>query len=218
MLTGTPTALASLHVPVAVGGDLALFKGIIKCLGEAEARAPGQVLDQRFIAKHTNGAEELLKDAATTPWADIEAGAGLSWAAIQAVANIYIQSERTIVCWAMGLTQHMHAVATIQYALNMLLLRGQIGDPWAGACPVRGHSNVQGDRTVGITEKPSTAFLDALERVFRFKAPRAHGLDTVGTIAAMEAKRVKAFFAMGEILYGRRQTPIGPKRRYRGAR
>ena len=138
-----------------------------------------------------------MRDVLDEDWSLIEQESGLSKAQIEAVARQYIAAERVIACWGMGITQHQHSVATIQMILNLLMLRGNLGRPGAGVCPVRGHSNVQGDRTMGIMEKPAPAFLDRLGRVFGFEPPRAHGLDTVGTIEAMLDGRCKVFFAMG---------------------
>src|SRR5690606_28867654 len=132
---------------------------------EAEAARPGEVLDHAFIREHTVGFDALAADIAATDWEQIEAQSGLTREQLLEAAEIYMLAERVIVCWAMGVTQHRDAVATIQQIVNLLLLRGQIGLPGAGACPVRGHSNVQGDRTMGIVEKPSDAFLDRLGEV-----------------------------------------------------
>src|SRR5207237_669655 len=128
---------------------------------------------------------------------EIERESGVTRAEMRAAADIYVNSARVIVCWAMGLTQHRNAVANIQEIVNLLLLRGNLGRPGAGACPVRGHSNVQGDRTMGIWERPTEAFLDALAREFSFAPPRAHGYDTVNAIKAMHAGDAKVFFALG---------------------
>ncbi len=132
-----------------------------------------------------------------TGWDDITEQCGVARETLREAARLFIESERTIVCWAMGLTQHKNAVANIQEIVNLLLLRGQIGKPGAGACPVRGHSNVQGDRTMGIWERPTEAFLNQLQSVFNFEPPRRHGLDTVGTIKAMHEGEGKIFFALG---------------------
>ena len=191
------TELARLHLPVRINGDVAALKGIMKAMLAAEAAAPGSVLDHAFLTEHTDGFDALAEDLATTSWDEIERGSGLSRASIEAAARVAIASERTIVCWAMGLTQHVNAVANVQSIVNLLLLRGNVGRPGAGPCPVRGHSNVQGDRTMGIWEKMPDAFLDRLGEEFAFAPPRAHGLDVVDTIRAMGDGRVKVFFALG---------------------
>jgi molybdopterin-dependent oxidoreductase alpha subunit len=155
------------------------------------------VLDGQFIRDYTLGFGEFAKALAEVDWPAIVEQSGISREAIKAAAQIFIESERTIFCWAMGLTQHKNAVANIQEIVNLMLLRGQVGKPGAGLCPVRGHSNVQGDRTMGISERPAEAFLDKLGSVFGFEPPRKHGLDTVAAIQAMHAGKAKVFFALG---------------------
>ena len=196
-LLGRGVQLSDLFLQVRVNGDVALLKGVMKELLEEEARRPGEVLDRAFIREHTAGFEEFAAALEAVGWPDIVEQSGITREQIREAAEIFMRSERTIVCWAMGLTQHRNAVSNVQEIVNLLLLRGQIGRPGAGACPVRGHSNVQGDRTMGIWERPSDAFLDALAREFDFDPPRRHGLDTVETIKAMHAGRVKVFFALG---------------------
>ena len=181
---------------VKVGGDLALWKGVAKALLEAERAQPGTVFDEAFLRDHTTGVEALLVDLAEESWARIVDESGLPEAEVRTFADAIRTSQATIVCWAMGLTQHPHAVATIQSIVNVLLLRGMIGKPGAGVCPVRGHSNVQGDRTMGVWEKVPT-WIEALERRTGIRAPRSHGLDTVGTIEAMAAGQVRVFLALG---------------------
>jgi molybdopterin-dependent oxidoreductase alpha subunit len=194
---GRGTRLATLHLPVRVNGDVALFKGLMKEMLEEEARRPGQILDHQYIREHTSGFEEFRAALASISWDDIIEQSGVDRSRIRAAAEIAMRAERLICCWAMGLTQHKNAVANIQEIVNFLLLRGNLGKPGAGACPVRGHSNVQGDRTVGISEKMPDWFLDNLEKEFGFTPPRKHGLDTVDTIRAMHDGRVKVFIAMG---------------------
>ena len=191
MLTGKGTPITSLYLQPTIGGDLAALKGICKIVLERNA------VDHDFIAHHTTGFHEFAEDVAHTEWSQIETQSGLSRSEIQRAAEAYIRSEKTIVCWAMGLTQHKHAVPTIQMVINLLLLRGNIGRPGAGACPVRGHSNVQGDRTVGITEKPPAALLDGLRETFGFDPPDGHGHDTVDAINAMAEGRAKVFIGLG---------------------
>jgi molybdopterin-dependent oxidoreductase alpha subunit len=196
-LLGQGTRLSDLWLPVRVGGDMAVLKGIIKEMLEAEARNPGAVLDQKFIREKTAGFAEFKKRIDATSWEGILHAGGLAREQIAAAAEIAIKAKKIICCWAMGLTQQAEAVATIQEIVNFLLLGGNIGRPGAGACPVRGHSNVQGDRTMGIWERMDEKFHAALDREFAFTSPRQHGLDVVQTIKAMHEGRVKVFFAMG---------------------
>jgi len=194
---GKGTDLTDLHVPVRVNGDVAFLKGLCKALLEAETANKGRVLDRAFIKQHTHGFEDFAADVATTPWAEIELGSGVGEALIKQAADIAINSQATICCWAMGLTQHVNAVANIQEVINFLLLQGNLGKPGAGACPVRGHSNVQGDRTMGVWEKPTPEWLDRLGAEFKFEPPREHGFDTVDCLRAMDAGQVKVLIAMG---------------------
>ncbi len=186
---GTP--IATLFLQVRVGGDAALFKGISKVILEAGA------IDRAFIDEHTSGFDVWARSIEATSWDDIERGSGVTRAEIHEAATIAMRSERTIACWAMGLTQHKGAVATIQEVVNFMLVRGNLGRPGAGLCPVRGHSNVQGDRTMGIWERMPDAFLDRLARACNFEPPRRHGYDTIAAIEAMRAGEVRVFFAMG---------------------
>lgn len=196
-LLGEGARLAELWLQPKVGGDLALAKGLMKEMLEAEAARPGSVLDRDFIREHTEGFEALAADLQATSWEEITTASGVSREAIRAAAEIAIRSRATICCWAMGLTQQPDAVATIQQVVNILLLRGNIGRPGAGVCPVRGHSNVQGDRTMGISERMPEPWLARLDAEFGFRAPREHGFDTVETIRAMHDGRVRVFLAMG---------------------
>jgi molybdopterin-dependent oxidoreductase alpha subunit len=190
------TKLADEFVQIRLGGDQALFQAIGKHLLEAEASAGG-VLDHAFIADHTSGFADYERAMADAAWPDFVAATGLPQKALRRVGEAVRTSKATIVCWAMGLTQHKHSVPMLRDVVNVLLLQGNIGRPGAGLCPVRGHSNVQGDRTVGIYEKPSAAFLDALGAEFAFAAPREHGYDTVQAIRAMRDGRVRFFMGMG---------------------
>ncbi len=194
ILGGTP--IADDFVRIRLGGDQALFQAIGKHLIEMH-RAHGGVLDTAFIEAHTSGFDEYVRAVEAVPWSELEAATGLDERRMRGVAERVRASERTIVCWAMGLTQHRHSVAMLRDVVNVLLLQGNVGRPGAGVCPVRGHSNVQGDRTMGIYEKPPEAFLEALDREFDFRAPREHGFDTVAAIRAMAAGRVRTFFAVG---------------------
>lgn len=196
-LLGAGAKLAEVWLQPRINGDLALFKGLMKTLLAAEEAAPGTVFDHAFIRAHTHGYAALLADLRVTDWDEIETSSGVARAEIEAVGQLAAKSRATIACWAMGLTQQPNSVATIQTVVNFLLLGGHLGRPGAGACPVRGHSNVQGDRTMGIFEKMPDAWLDRLDAAFAFKSPRAHGLDTVDTIKAMHAGRVRVFFALG---------------------
>jgi molybdopterin-dependent oxidoreductase alpha subunit len=197
VLFGEGTQLADLWLPVRINGDMAVFQGIMKEMLAEEEKHPGSVFDHTFIREHTDGHDALLAQLHAVSWTDIEASSGLTHAQIRVAAEIAMGAKAIIACWAMGLTQQREAVATIQEIVNFLLLGGHIGRPGAGPCPVRGHSNVQGDRTMGIYEKPSAAFLDSLGAEFGFAPPRAPGLDVVDTIRAMRDGRVKVFFALG---------------------
>jgi len=194
---GGSQEIADLYLQVRLGGDVALLQGIMKELLALEDRAPGSVLDWDFIRRHTQGFDAFRAALAERPWEPLVEQSGIPREAMREVAELYARAERTIVCWAMGLTQHRHAVANVQEIANLLLLRGNIGRPGAGPCPVRGHSNVQGDRTVGITERPAPQFLAALEREFGFAPPREPGLDSVGAIGAMHAGRARVFVGLG---------------------
>ncbi len=188
--------LADEFVQIRLGGDQALFQAIGKHLLEAEEREGG-VLDHAFIAAHTSGFDAYAAEVGAVPWRELVAATGVPEKALRRVAERVRTSKATIVCWAMGLTQHKHSVATLRDVVNVLLLQGNIGRPGAGVCPVRGHSNVQGDRTMGIYEKPSETFLAALDREFAFTAPREHGHDTVEAIRAMRDGTARVFMAMG---------------------
>jgi molybdopterin-dependent oxidoreductase alpha subunit len=184
--------LATEHVQVQLGGDQALFLGIGKAVLELEAGA-----DMRFVADRTDNFVAWRDHALATPWRAITDSAGVDEATIRRVARLYAGSRAAIACWAMGLTQHKHAVRTIQEVVNVMLLRGNIGRPGAGLCPVRGHSNVQGDRTMGIDHHAKEPFLERLGQAFDFSPPRRSGLDTVASIAAMERDEVAAFVLLG---------------------
>ena len=201
MLTLGSTLISSCLYQVKVGGDAAVLKGMMKALLEMDdsARAEDQprVLDVQFIRGHTTGFDALEADLRATPWADIEAHCGLPQADIETAASLYADAENVILVYGMGLTQHHSGTANVQQIANLALLRGNIGRAGAGVCPVRGHSNVQGNRTVGITEKPNVALLDGIERAFGFRAPTEHGRDVVATIEAMMNHQSKVFVALG---------------------
>jgi len=196
MATLGSTPISTHYFQLRVGGDLPAVKGIMKHVLEQE-EARGGVLDHAFITEHTTGFEALAASLRTESWALLEAESGLSEAQLRAAGDLYIGAPRVIACWGMGITQHKYAVHTIQAIVSLLLMRGNIGRPGAGPCPVRGHSNVQGDRTMGIWEKPPAALLDRLQEVFDFEPPRAHGVDTVQAIRLMQSGSGKVFFALG---------------------
>ncbi|GES34312.1 FdhF/YdeP family oxidoreductase [Streptomyces angustmyceticus] len=192
-LAGGGTALTDLFLQIRLGGDQALFRTLNRLLLDTDG-----ALDEDFIRTHTHGFEEFAERArADDDWDETLRATGLTREEIERALAMILDSRRTIVCWAMGLTQHKHSVPTIREVVNFLLLRGNIGRPGAGVCPVRGHSNVQGDRTMGIFERPAPAFLDALEKEFGFAPPREHGLDVVRAIRALRDGQAKVFFAMG---------------------
>ncbi len=185
------TALADLHLPVRLNGDLALFQAIGSLLVEWDA------LDHAFLERYTTGLADYTAHVADLDWDKVEASTGLSRAQITEAARMFADSPATVTCWAMGITQHHNAVGTIKEIVNVALLRGDIGKPGAGVCPVRGHSNVQGDRTMGIWERVPDHFLDALRDEFGFEPPRKHGYDTVGAIRALRDGKARVFMGMG---------------------
>ncbi len=194
---GGGARLADQYLQVRLGGDLALFQAAGRLLLEADDAAPGSVVDTAFIAQHCAGFPEYAAGVRAVSWPTVEEATGLTRAEIAAFADELRHSRATIICWAMGITQHRDAVATIQEFTNVQLLRGMIGRPGAGLCPVRGHSNVQGDRTMGIAERMPQAWLDRLGAEFSFTPPQAPGYDTVEAIRAMRDGRVRLFMAMG---------------------
>lgn len=194
---GGGTTLADLFLQVRINGDVALLQGIMKAVFDEEERRPGEVLDREFISNYTTGFESLRAHVLQANWKDIVEQSGVDEEALREAARIFCESDRTIFCWAMGLTQHKNAVANIQQIVNLMLLRGQVGKPGAGLCPVRGHSNVQGDRTMGIWERPTGLFLEQLGNEFNFEPPRRHGFDTVNSIVAMHDGKSHVFFALG---------------------
>jgi molybdopterin-dependent oxidoreductase alpha subunit len=201
MLTMSSTPIASTYYQVKVGGDIAVLKGMMKCLVALDRKSlaedgPG-VLDRDFIKNHTTGIDELLADIDATSWDAIEEASGLSRSDIEFVGNIYAKAERAIINYGMGITQHRHGTGNVQQITNLLLLRGNIGREGAGISPLRGHSNVQGDRTVGITEIPSAALLDGLARVFGFEPPRNRGHNAIEAIEAIRDGRSKALVCLG---------------------
>ncbi|MEC5150138.1 formate dehydrogenase major subunit [Cryobacterium psychrotolerans] len=196
-LIGDGTALADEYLQIKVGGDLALFQALGHLLLEEEKRVPGSVVDQSFVDANTQGLEEYRAARGEIDWEETEKATGLSRLQIGVVASMLVTSKATIICWALGLTQQPHSVNTLKEIINLLLLQGNFGKPGAGACPVRGHSNVQGDRTMGVWEKPKEAFLAALDTEFGIVSPRAHGLDSVATVEAFENEDVDVFVSLG---------------------
>ncbi len=200
MTIGKPTKLSSLYLQVRPGGDIAAIMGMIKHVlaADEQAMASGaRMLDGDFIAEHTHGFDEFVAQAHRTEWADIEREAGLDRADLAAAADIYCEAKNVIAIYGMGVTQHFHGADTIGMLVNLLMLRGNLGRPGAGISPVRGHSNVQGQRTVGISEKPELVPLDHLERRFAFKAPRDKGRNTVETCEGIIDGSVQAFIGLG---------------------
>ncbi|WP_299672558.1 FdhF/YdeP family oxidoreductase [uncultured Polaribacter sp.] len=189
--------LTDLFLQVKINGDVALLKMILKLMKEKEKEYPGKVFNHDFINQKTAGVEEMLQDLNNYPLEDLYPQTGIDFALIEKATELIINNDKIIICWAMGLTQHKNAVDNIRELVNILLLKGSIGKKGAGTCPVRGHSNVQGDRTMGIWEKMSDAFLDKLQNEFHFEPPRKHGFDVVNSIEAMHQKKAKIFFGMG---------------------
>ena len=204
-------AIAEMFLQVRINGDIALLKGIMKELLDMEDQNPGTVLDRDFIRDHTDGFDAFAESLRASDWDEIVRDSGVDRDQIRVAAEIYAKAKRTIVCWAMGLTQHENGVNNIKEVVNLLLLRGNLGKEGAGACPVRGHSNVQGDRTMGIWERPEAAFLNRLGDEFGFEPPREHGFDVVGAIKALHEGRAHVFFALG----GNFQS-AGPDTNYAG--
>ncbi|GAA4811524.1 FdhF/YdeP family oxidoreductase [Nocardioides caeni] len=195
-VVGRGTEIADQFLKIRPGGDLALFQMLNRLLLDAEDAAPGTVLDHDFIASDTTGFEEFSRHVRSVEWSDVLDATGLRREEIEELADRVLASRRVIVCWAMGITQHRHGVATIREMVNFLLLRGNLGREGAGVCPVRGHSNVQGDRTMGIWERMPQTFLDALGAEFSFTAPTRHGYDSVDGVRAMRDGRARIFMGV----------------------
>ena len=194
---GSGQDLTDLFLQVKINGDVALLKIILKLMKEKETEKPGTVFNHQFIKDKTKGLENMLLDLDRYKIEDLLPQTGLSLDTIQKATDMIINNDKIIICWAMGLTQHKNSVDNIRELVNILLLKGSIGKKGAGTCPVRGHSNVQGDRTMGIWEKMPAKFLDKLEETFQFQSPRKHGFDVVEAIEAMHQKKAKIFFGMG---------------------
>jgi molybdopterin-dependent oxidoreductase alpha subunit len=194
---GINTPITDIFLQVKINGDMALLQAIEALLLQEEDKNPGSVFDLDFIKKNTEGIDAFLQHLRTLNIDELLKSAGVDLSLVREVVDVLKRKKKIIACWAMGLTQHKNAVDTIKEIVNLILLKGSIGKPGAGTCPVRGHSNVQGDRTMGIYERPSKAFLDSLERVFHFDPPRKPGYDVVQAIAAMHHRKAKIFIAMG---------------------
>jgi molybdopterin-dependent oxidoreductase alpha subunit len=201
MVTLSSTRIASEYCQVKVGGDVAVLKGIMKLVLEAHERAleagDAPVLDVSFIQEHTTGFDALIDDLGNTEWDDILRVCGVEREQIERMARIYIEAKSAILCFGMGITQHKHGTENVQQIANLLMMKGNFGRPGAGICPVRGHSNVQGDRTVGIDEKPSHTLLDQIEKVFGFHPPQNHGHSVVDTLKAMVEGTAEVFIGLG---------------------
>ena len=194
---GKAQKLTDIFLQVKINGDVALLKIILKLLWKKEKNNPNTVFDHHFIKEHTTGYEDFIKHIEKISIDELISQTGIDFKTIEEAASLIAQKKRIIICWAMGLTQHKNGVDNIREIVNLLLLKGSIGKSGAGTCPVRGHSNVQGDRTMGIWEKPKTSFLDCLEKEFKFKVPRKHGYDVIESIKAMHQKKASVFIGMG---------------------
>jgi molybdopterin-dependent oxidoreductase alpha subunit len=195
-LLGKGAKLADLYVPVRVNGDAALLQGIMKSLFEQERAAPGTVIDRAFIDRYTSGFEAFAAAVEGTSWETVVAGSGVERATIEEAAGMIARAKKMVLLWCLGLTQQPNGVENVQQVINLLLIGGHIGRPGAGPICVRGHSNVQGDRTMGIWERPKKEFLDAVDREFGIRSPREPGYDTVESLHAMYKERAKVFFAI----------------------
>ncbi|WP_151831860.1 FdhF/YdeP family oxidoreductase [Acinetobacter ursingii] len=201
MITNGSTPISRYYFQPKVGGDYAIMFGMLKHLLEwdqqAIAKSKESVFDRSFIAVNTVGFEEMRAEVQNTSWSDIHPHTGLSPEHLEALAKLYLESKSAIFCWGMGITQHRHGTANVHMLANLMLARGHIGRPGAGLAPIRGHSNVQGDRTMGINELPSPKMLDNIDRVFGIQSPRENGMGVVETIKAMAEGRVKVFIGLG---------------------
>ncbi|MBU1610439.1 MAG: molybdopterin-dependent oxidoreductase, partial [Proteobacteria bacterium] len=196
-LLGHATSLAELHVQVRINGDMLFLQGMMKHLLEEERRKPGTVFDSAFIVGQTTGVDALIESLDHTDWADIERGSGVDRTVMEQAADIYRQAGSCIATWGLGITHQMNGTHTVRQILNLLLLRGNIGRTGAGACPMRGHSNILGIRSMGCGEKMPGTFLDSLEQQFRFTAPRRPGLGAVHALRAMHQGEAKVCISLG---------------------
>ncbi|MGI8394386.1 FdhF/YdeP family oxidoreductase [Leucobacter sp. W1038] len=199
---GKGTKIADQYIQVRIGGDMALLQALSQRVLAAEQKAPGTVLDHDFIAQHCDGFEEFATHLSQLDAVEVARATGIPDAEIDELAKRYLAADRVIITWAMGITQHRKAVDTIREIVNLLLLRGNIGKPGAGACPIRGHSNVQGDRTMGVWERMPDSFMDALGAEFGFDPPRKHGVDSVDGIRALNEGKIKVWVGLGGNLLG----------------
>ena len=196
MIFLTGTTISQYYFTPRLGGDMALLRGVAKCLFE-RFEHDNSILDTAFIKEHCHGFEAYKRSVLESNWDKVLEQCSLQREEIEQITTIYVSSDKVIFTWAMGITQHRHSVATVRELLNVLMLRGNIGKSGAGACPVRGHSNVQGNRTMGINEKPSMDFLDALEKRYIFNVSRVSGFNTVESIHAMLENKAKIFIGLG---------------------
>jgi molybdopterin-dependent oxidoreductase alpha subunit len=197
MLTGSSTDLATHYFQPRIGSDLLVLQGMMKRVLELEALRPGKLLDHAFIGAHTEGFAALKAQLLQASWQRLCAGSGLTLQEFHVAADVYVAADAVIIAYGMGITQHMHGTANVQQLANLLLLRGNVGRPGAGICPVRGHSNVQGDRTVGINERPPELFLQRLDQEFAMHSPRAHGVSVIECIGAMQRGEIRALVSLG---------------------
>jgi molybdopterin-dependent oxidoreductase alpha subunit len=196
MATFHTTEIGTMNIQVRIGGDMSLLRGVAKAVLEAAENDPA-LLDREFIEHHTKRFDEYRSLVQSTPWQDLVEGSGVAEHEVRGLADSYVASQRVIIAWCLGLTQHEHGVDTVREIVNLLLLRGNVGREGAGPCPIRGHSNVQGNRTCGIDHRPSEDFLQRLGEVCGFEPPRQHGLSVVPTIEAMRRGDIKTFVALG---------------------
>lgn len=196
-LLGVGTKLTDLFLPVQINGDIALFKGFLKYLVEADDRQPGSGINWEYVRQYTTGSEELLNSVRAATWDDIVESSGIPLEQIHQAAEMIRSHERMIVCWCLGVTQHQNGTQTVQEMMNLIMMRGSIAKPGAGPCCVRGHSNVQGDRTMGVWERPKAEFLDRLSAAFNFEPPREPGVDSQEAVIAMHHGKVRVFVSLG---------------------
>ncbi|QBE47936.1 FdhF/YdeP family oxidoreductase [Leucobacter triazinivorans] len=199
---GKPTQIADQFIKIRSGGDMALLQAVSKRVLDAERADPGKVLDHDFLERHCDGFEAFAAHIDGVDEREVARATGIPVSEIDELAERYLNADRVIICWAMGITQHRKGVDTIREIINLLLLRGNIGKPGAGASPIRGHSNVQGDRTMGVWEQMPDSFLDALGAEFGFEPPRAHGVDAVHGIRALDQGKIKVWMGLGGNLLG----------------
>ena len=194
---GAAVQLADIYLPVKINGDMALLKAFEMLLLEAEKHAPGKILDYEFMNANTAGFDEFTAQFKNYDLDELATESGLTANDIKRAAEMFVQNKRIIFCWGMGLTQQPNGVDMVREIVNICLMKGSIGKPGAGLCPVRGHSNVQGNRTMMISDKPTEEQLDKLKEVFGFEPPRNHGYDVVNAVKAIHSEKAKVFFAMG---------------------